>query len=262
MKVDNKVVLQKLKDRNISLIGTLENYRTRKTFVCNKGHQWECTAYDIIERQHTCAQCGWDTILNNQLIDDKINRLNNIRKTDDGMRKREAIHRIGEYKNHKSKIEWECLVDKHRWLSTPHDILFRGVGCPLCHVKSETIVYLLLHDKLQSLGIKTDIIRQKELCNYDYQNQNKNRTAYGDFWFQLNGETYLIEYNGKQHYELVFFGSTTNKTQAEEKLKKQQFRDQVVKDYAVQNKIKLFIIDGRKISGEKKVKSYIDKLFE
>ena len=260
MKLDEKVILQQLKNRNVSLIGSFKNYRTRKDFQCNQNHIWACTAYDIIERQHSCPQCGWDLVLDNQIIDKRVNELNAVRKSDNGMRKREAIKRIGNYKTHKSKIEWECLIDQHRWLSTPHDILFRGVGCPLCHVKSETIVYLTLYDKLKDLGIQTNIIRQKELTDYLYQ--GKKSKAYGDFWFQIRNQTYLIEYNGKQHYELVFFGSTTSKDQAEKKLKKQQFRDQVVKDFAAQNQIQLVIIDGRQISGEKKVKTFIDGFFK
>lgn len=257
-KLDEISILQKLHDRKIKLIGSLENYRTRKTFEChNKKHQWECTVYDIIERQHSCSECGYATKLNDKIIDTKVEELNLIRKTENGMRKREVIKRIGNYKTHDGKIEWECLVDKHCWLSTPHDILFRGVGCPLCHVKSETLVYLTLIDKLKEVGIETDILRQKELVHYKYD--GKDRTAYGDFWFQVNNRTYIIEYNGKQHYELVFFGSTTTKDQAKKKLKKQKFRDNVVKKYAKDNDIDLMIIDGRKINNEKKIKEFMEE---
>ena len=256
MKIDKSAIFQKLKDRNITIIGQLENYRTKKDFLCSFGHQWSCTAYDIIERQHSCPQCGTITHLTDKIIDAKINELNAIRKTENGMRKREAIKRVGNYTSHDDKIEWECLVDKHCWLSTPHDILFRGVGCPLCHVKSETLVYLTLIDILKEAKIEADILRQKELVSYMYG--GKTRQAYGDFWFQIAGKTYIIEYNGKQHYELVFFGSTTTKKQAKDKLKKQKYRDKTVKKYAKENNIDLTIIDGRKINNEKKIKEFIE----
>lgn len=260
MKIDDKIVLENLKKRNISILDSIENYRTKKNFQCSNLHIWTCTAYDIIERQHSCPQCGLETHLDNLLIDQKVNDLNAIRKLENGMRKREAIIRVGDYINHQTKIEWQCLVDKHHWLSTPHDILFRGVGCPLCHVKSETLIYLTLCDKLISLGITAEVVRQKELTTYVYE--NKTCKAYGDFWFEINNQIYLIEYNGAQHYELVFFGSTTTQSQAEAKLKKQQFRDLVVQNFAVNNKIKLIVIDGRKVNGEKKVKLYLEKLFQ
>ena len=55
--------------------------------------------------------------------------------------------------------------------------------------------------------------------------------------FQNQSLQYLIEYNGKQHYEPIeYFGG-------EESFKKQQKNDQLKKDYCHNHKIKLYIIN-------------------
>ena len=41
------------------------------------------------------------------------------------------IKRIGDYINSSTKIEFECLIDGHKWFSRPQDIK-RGFGCPKC----------------------------------------------------------------------------------------------------------------------------------
>jgi len=253
-KLSAETILSELESRKIKIIGEVENYRTRKDFECDKGHQWPCTAYDIIERQHSCPQCGQNCLLDNKIIDEKVEDLNRIRKESDGMRKREAIKRVGDYAGHDKKIEWECLCCEWKWLSAPHDILFRGVGCPLCHVKSETIVLLALKDLMPDVKIK----RQLFLCNYDYE--GKQREARCDFYFEYDSRRFVVEYNGKQHYDLVFFGSSVTQEQAERKLRKQQYRDNVVREYCEKNHIELIVIDGRKIHGEKKVYSHVESI--
>lgn len=253
-KLSTETILEELKTRNIEILSAVENYRTRKAFKCQKGHQWDCTAYDIIERQHSCPACGNETQLDNSVIDQQVLELNRIRKESNGMRKREAIQRVGDYCGHHIKIDWKCLCCEWKWTSTPHDILFRGVGCPLCHVKSETIVLLALKDYLPNAQIG----RQVMLCHYDYE--GKRREAFCDFFFTVNGQKYIVEYNGKQHYDLVFFGSSVTQEQAEAKLKKQQYRDLLVKEYARTHNCDLMVIDGRKIYTEKKVYDCVKNL--
>jgi len=252
-KLSPETILTELEARQITILEEIENYRTRKKFKCSKGHEWLCTAYDIIERQHTCPDCGKAEFLNNHIIDEKVVKLNRIRKESDGMRKREAIKRVGDYVTHDFKIEWKCLCCDWEWTSTPQDILYRGVGCPLCHVKSETVVLLALKDYLPHAKIQ----RQLFLCNYDWE--GKERKANCDFYFEIYGHKYIVEYNGKQHYDLVFFGSSVTQEQAEKKLAKQQYRDNVVRQYCEENNIDLIVIDGRKIHGEKKVYPYVQK---
>lgn len=250
-KLSKETILEELAARNVEILEPVENYRTRKPFKCSEGHEWLCTAYDIIERQHLCPHCGYNTELTNDIIDKRVAELNRIRKESGGMRKREAIQRVGDYCGHDKKIEWTCLCCDWKWTSTPHDILFRGVGCPLCHVKSETVVLLALKDYMPEVKIQ----RQLFLCNYEWE--GKTREANCDFYFEVYDQKYIVEYNGKQHYDLVFFGSSVTQEQAEKKLAKQQYRDNVVKKYCKDHDIELIVIDGRKIHGEKKVYPYV-----
>lgn len=256
MKPDENTVLNELAARKIILLQEYKNYRTRRDFRCDKGHEWVCTAYDIIERQHTCPECGKNAYLDNNEIDSQVFDLNYIRKQSGGMRKREEIRRVGDYLGHYKKIKWQCVCCNWEWLSTPHDILFRGVGCPLCHVKSETIVLLALKDTLPA---GTKIERQKFLTSFS--DGSKTRSCKGDFFFELGGKKYLVEYNGQQHYEVVKFGSTMTNEQAESKFARQQVRDKVVLDYCNSNGIEVIVIDGRKIHGEKKVYEFIASWF-
>lgn len=256
-KLSESTVRNELDKRGIELLDPYENYRTRRQFRCHKCHEWSCTAYDIIDRQHSCPTCGELTHLDDETIDEMVEVLNRTRAESGGARRNERIRRAGAYQGHRTKIEWVCQVDGHRWFSTPHDILFRGVGCPFCHVKSETIVFLAVKNHLQGVD---EIRRQKFLCNYEYD--GKTREATCDIYFKLHGKEYIIEYNGQQHYELVFFGSSVTQEQAERKLAKQQYRDNVVKQYCEDHDIELIVIDGRKVHGEKRVNTHIEAVFD
>ena len=57
-----------------------------------------------------------------------------------------------------------------------------------------------------------------------------------DFAIRHNDKLYFIEYNGKQHYKPIkFFGG-------EKTLKRQQYRDNLVKQYCMNNNIDLLEI--------------------
>lgn len=56
--------------------------------------------------------------------------------------------RIGNFKNSKSIIEWECLIDGHRWVTSPGNILNGSKsGCPICKYKNEKRIKELILKK-------------------------------------------------------------------------------------------------------------------
>lgn len=80
----------------------------------------------------------------------------------------------------------------------------------------------------------------KEKINVKVERQKRfhynNRRFYGDFYFSLNDKEYMVEYNGKQHYEPIeFFGG-------EKTFKKQTKRDTMFKEYCDKKNIKLIEI--------------------
>ena len=84
----------------------------------------------------------------------------------------------------------------------------------------------------------------------------KNREVYIDFSFEFNNQEYWIEYNGKQHYEFIKYFH-----QIEDNFKKQQERDQEVRNYAAKNNITLIELPYNKFTTTDSISSYLlDKI--
>lgn len=62
---------------------------------------------------------------------------------------------LGKYKNARTKIQSQCLIDNYIWDSTP-DNLLRGCGCPKCAGKARTTESF--QNELYSKGINIKII--------------------------------------------------------------------------------------------------------
>lgn len=128
------------------------------------------------------------------------------------------------YINARTKVTITCPIHgDFEQLPSTH---LSGGGCPKCtQTKGEIIVSQVL-DKL-----KYPYTQQKKIC----LNLN-NKTIIVDFYIKRNGIEYIIEYNGKQHYEPVdYFGG-------EEQFKKQQLRDCLLREYCKLYNIKLLEI--------------------
>ena len=130
-----------------------------------------------------------------------------------------------EYVNFKTKVCIICHKHGNFWQSPSNHI--KGHGCPNCK---------------KSLG-EQQIIKVLEFYNIDYEQQKKipntslfcnNRYIYVDFY--LPKYNLIIEYQGEQHYRPIrWFGGV-------EQFNKQQERDNAVRQYCKDNKIKLLEI--------------------
>ena len=150
----------------------------------------------------------------------------NIQKIDERIKDRN-IKRIGDYFDSKDKpIEWECLIDKHRWFTSPGNILNNKSGCPICKNKNEKAIHKLILESVK---------------NYTYFKHHKtflfnNRKYIVDFYIEINNKKYIVEYNGGQHYFSVkLYGG-------DKAFIKQQKRDQELRDYCKKNDIMLIEI--------------------
>lgn len=147
----------------------------------------------------------------------------------------------GEFRTSKSLLR---CPQGHLWETKIHKYI-QGNRCPYCHNRCEGDTYICLLELLE-----IDIKRNKYLCDYTYEtNIHK---AYVDFQFVLDGKKYVIEYNGKQHYEPVPFGGISNE-EALDNFKRQIVRDESVDKYCKENDISIVWIDGRSNSNKTKI---------
>lgn len=117
----------------------------------------------------------------------------------------------------------ECLLCGHKWDPRPANLL-SGIGCPCCsESKGEKAVAAWL--KLRDVGY----VPQKKFNDCRDQRELP-------FDFYLPDYNVCIEYQGKQHYEVIeYFGG-------EEGLLYTQYHDQIKFDYCTVNRINLICI--------------------
>lgn len=135
---------------------------------------------------------------------------------------------LEEYKDSRTKILHVCNVCGNEWMVKPNSIL-SGNGCPKCAFsKGERKITEVLS------SLHTSYIPQYKFADC----RNKVPLSFDFYLPELNT---LIEYQGQQHYEPVDFGGMGKKrsiTKYEENCQ----RDQIKRDYALNNKISLIEI--------------------
>lgn len=161
--------------------------------------------------------------------------------TDDFIKKAKLIHIIYNY-DYKlvnyvgNKIKVKIVCNEHGiFEQSPNDHL-NGSGCPLCLNKNEAETFRCL--KLLFPNIK---------IHYQFR-PYLNQTYEVDFYFEYNGKIYIVEYNGRQHYEATFWSNSISKDEADKALIKQQIRDQYGRDQCKKNNYNLIEIDWRIVS--------------
>lgn len=122
--------------------------------------------------------------------------------------------------NMKTKVCIICPEHGEFW-QTPTNHLYNIEGCPICdNSKGELIISNVLK------GLKLSYTPE-------YKIQINNKNLFIDFCVIINNQMVFIEYNGKQHYEPIdYFGG-------ELRFKKQQERDELLREYCCKNEIKL-----------------------
>lgn len=222
---DEQSLDEKVKEKGlkVSRIGNYVNSKTKIEWKCDNNHTWFSNSNNIL-RGKGCPHCAKRPPVDNSVVDERLKHRN--------------ILRIGDYKNALSKILWKCLNDGcgHEWKATPNNILSKGSGCPNCLLKNENLVYSLLINNFRFDKFE----RHKRL-------QFNNRNYYVDFYFVIDKQKYVVEYNGRQHYEPVkFFGG-------EEKFKEQTKRDLELVDYCESKNIKLIQMSYKLKTEEQKL---------
>lgn len=164
---------------------TKEHIHGKKSLIpitCNKcGYQWSPTLCSHINGKRGCMNCvghvPWT-------VERLIIRGNEIHgnKYDYSEVKAEHIQRA------KSKIPVTCKLCKYKWFPTIADHINSQSGCPNCvSSKGEEECFNVL--KTLSIEFKKE-----------YTIEQLPRKRY-DFYFQRNNLSYLLEFDGLQHFE-------------------------------------------------------------
>lgn len=234
-RLSDKMVDQKLIDRNIIRLENIINNKTAINFQCSVcNHIWNTSVDSVLNRNTGCPNCN-KTLLSNKDVDILLENKN--------------IKRIDNYVNGHTKIMFQCLIENcnYYWTTSPAHILYDGTGCPNCSSnKNETIIY----NTLRNNDVKVE--KQKSIKKII---KNENRNLVVDFYT----ENIIIEYNGKQHYQPVCFGGCSLEA-AKINLDRQKGRDQYLQRTCDTNNIKLIWIDGRVWTNSKLEKYVTDHI--
>ncbi len=179
-----------------------------------------------------CKKCASITTANKT----KIGR-------DEFLRRARNTHGIqyeyGEYKGMHNKMEMFCPTHG-LFLCTPHNHIV-GCGCPNCaNSYGEKNIHIWLNDH----GINHEQHKHILIGKHNY---------YVDFYLEYFGLKFVIEFNGIQHYQPInFFGG-------EKRFKEQQKRDQMIRDFCLENNIIILEVSYQKTKDE--IYKLLNKLF-
>lgn len=139
------------------------------------------------------------------------------------------IEPLEEYTTNDVYIRCRCKIDGHIWSAKPHSLL-QSHGCPECN---------------RSLGeLEVKRVLDKHNISYDTEftfPDCKNKILLR-FDFYLKDINTCVEYQGRQHYEPVSFGSTASEQEIIHRFNVQCKNDEIKKQYCQDNNIKLITI--------------------
>lgn len=173
-------LISKLNNDGYSLIGPYINARTKVEILCPGGHKtfiWPSHYGNGMK----CANCPEDRVIR------AANRF--YKKLEDIGYKALDNYVVNDY-----KINIMC-PNEHIWNTRPNDIIWNDYRCPYCprtESNGETNVRLYLESQGISFYQEFRIENHPDLEGKRF-----------DFYFIYNEQRYLIEFDGRQHFEFV-----------------------------------------------------------
>lgn len=187
------------------------NNQTKLRWKCKNGHEWEATP-NCIKSKYWCPECRKLT----------IKEMREIATSRNGECLSEKC--IGAFIN----LRWKC-EKKHEWEATPHNIK-NGTWCPICKEShgEKAIRKILNLNNILFIPQKTfpDCRGIRHMLPFDF------------FLLEYN---ILIEYDGIQHFEPIFFNKYS-KEKAEKLFNNLKNNDRIKDDYCKSKGIKLLRI--------------------
>lgn len=220
--------VQELISPNIEIVSGYENVMSKVHCKCKiDSHEWDSLVYNLING-HGCPKCRANKMsqimrYSKDEVDQLIAEKNN------------TVVCIDEYVTTHRYALFRCLKCNRDFKATPHNVI-QGSSCPYCSKSKGEI------------AIKTYL----EENHIDYQPQKKFDDLLGvgggnlSYDFFLPVQNILIEFQGRGHYEPVWFHNREGLT-AEEQFVKQQEHDKRKREYAVDNGYELLEISYRQM---------------
>ena len=231
----------KKKNPNIKILDKYINNKTKVQCECLiDGYTWKATPSNLLIRTG-CPECGMNynrkkTKTHEQFVEEIKKKSPNTKI-------------IGKYVNSRTKIKCECLIDGHIWNAAPSNLL-AGCGCPKCKSSKGEI---LIENYCKNNYLK--YISQYRIDNCKY----KSTLPFDFALFNKNKLVAIIEYQGRQHYEPVDFAGKGEEW-AINNLKEIKKRDQVKRDYCLDNGISLIEIPYWMKDVESYLEEQMDKI--
>jgi hypothetical protein len=196
-------------DKEIKILSKYTTTKGRIDLECKKcGYKWNARISGVLYNKSGCDSCVQSE--RKKITFEKIKSVCN----------KKQISINGKYINPKAKIKLQCQFCEHKWATMADNILYSNSGCPACAFsKGEMFISIFLKEK----GI--EFIEQWKEHNCVY----KRKLMYD---FYLPTYNTVIEFHGKQHYEFVEFLH-----RSETRFEQQQERDQLKKQYCLDNGI-------------------------
>ena len=211
--------VNKVKEANptVEVIGTYINANTNIEHRCLiHNHKWIVSPYSILQG-HGCKYCQIDK------TSEKLSKTQEQYIEELSLENPDVIC-LGEYKNINFPIWHKCVKCGYEWEVSPASVLLQNSGCPCCS---------------SSKG-EDQIKKWLDSHNYTYVTQKKYADCKDErplpFDFYLPDLNKCIEYDGKQHFEIVdYFGG-------EDGYKIRQYHDSIKTKYCEDNNIPLLRI--------------------
>ena len=154
--LSKEICNERLKDRNIKMVGEYLGANHKTAFQCLEGHEWDATP-DNVMRGNGCPHCA---VVSEEKCNERI--------SDRG------IKVVGEYVNTHTKTTFQCS-EGHEWETTPSSVM-DGRGCPTCAnygfdpTKPAVLYYLRIDSVVEGTVFKIGITNntvQKRFSNTD-----------------------------------------------------------------------------------------------
>ena len=219
--------INELKEVNgdIEVLGEYVNNKTKIKVKCRvDGYIWEMTPKHLLHK-HGCPKCyndkrGDDLRKTHEQFVNELKAVNN------------NVEILGEYIDNKTKIKVKCKKCNHTWNATPNNLLTKCSGCPKCNIsKGEKRIAKYLDNR--NIKYIHDKGYFKDLKN------SKNNILRPDFI--IKDRKIWIEFDGKQHFEVVDF-SSKNQELAKEQFEQIKENDKIKNEYAKKHNWKLIRI--------------------
>lgn len=195
--------------------------KTKMKWQCKEGHKWNTPYRDIKNRGDWCRKCD---------INSRKNTIQDAKKL---ARKNNGICLSKKYTNGITKMRWQCKKG-HKWDSIYHSINM-GSWCPKCN-KNGGVEQRKLVNILNAMFPKSTV--KENYRGFDWLKYKRNLEL--DIF--IPEYKLAIEYDGKQHFKLSYFGDSTKKG-SKQVLKEIQKRDRLKDKLIKENKqdIKYFV---------------------